>query len=310
MSDFDFILNPVAGQGAGGKLQGLLEKILRRRGVRYTMHLTEGPGHATKLARTSSAQVVVAVGGDGTINEVANGLVGSEKHLGIIPAGSGNDFIKSVNLSSNLTGALDQVISGNSSKIDVGMVVCSTNAHPVDVEGNPNARCFVNGIGIGFDAAVAVRTRQIRFLTGVPLYLAAVFQVLGRYKSPHFKITSDSFQEEGRKLLIAVGNGTCAGGGFYLTPDAVIDDGLLDVCLIEDIPVPTILRILPRVLWGGHRTAKQAKFRRCKELNLTSSDTFYVHADGEIVGDSVRNVGILIKHHALSVITGSIAQPA
>ena len=304
MSDFDFIVNPAAGQGAGGKLQGLLEKILRRRGVRYAMHLTERPGHATKLARTSSAQVVVAVGGDGTINEVANGLIGTEKQLGVIPAGSGNDFIKSANLSSNLTGALDQVLSGISRKIDIGIVVCSANAHPATVEGNPDARYFVNGIGIGFDAAVAVRTRQIRFLTGIPLYLAAVFQVLGRYKSPHFEIKSDAFQEEGRRLLIAVGNGTCAGGGFYLTPDAVIDDGLLDVCLIDDIPVATILRILPRVLWGGHRTAKQAKFKRCKTLNLSSSDTFYVHADGEIVGESVRHVGILIKHKALSVVTG------
>jgi diacylglycerol kinase (ATP) len=310
MSELDFILNPAAGQGAARKLQGLLEKILRRRGVRYTMHVTEGPGDATKLARTSGAQVVVAVGGDGTINEVANGLIGSDKQLGVIPAGSGNDFIKSVNVSSNLTGAIDQVLSGRPRKIDVGMVVCSANAHPLIVEGNPSARCFINGIGIGFDAAVAVRTRQIRFLTGVPLYLAAVFQVLGSYKSPHFRITSDAFQEEGRRLLIAVGNGTCAGGGFYLTPDAVIDDGLLDVCLIDDIPVPTILRILPRVLWGGHRTARQAKFKRCKELNLSSSDTFYVHADGEIVGDSVRNVGILIKPQALSVITGGTGRPA
>lgn len=305
MPDFSFIINPAAGQGSAARMQGFLERILRRRGINHDMHLTQGPGEATVVARSVSARVVVAVGGDGTINEVANGLIGTEKQLGVIPAGSGNDFIKSVGIPKNPSGALESLLAGTPHRIDVATISCAGG------EGNdtPRERYFVNGVGIGFDAAVAVRTKQIRFLTGVPLYLAAVFQVLGRFRSPDFSITTDQGQIAGRRLLIAIGNGSCAGGGFYLTPDAVVDDGLLDVCLIEDIPVRTILKLLPTVLWGGHKKAKEANFMRSKRIEVRSPDKFYVHADGEIVGNQVRTVAVGLMPKGLTLVGGRFTRP-
>lgn len=298
MPDFSFIINPAAGQGSASRMHEFLERILKRRGISHDTHITEGPGDATVAARATAARVVVAVGGDGTVNEVANGLVGTKKHLGVIPAGSGNDFIKSVGIPKTPGGALESLLTGEPRAIDVATISCSGG------ERNGNERYFVNGVGIGFDAAVAVRTKQIRYLTGVPLYLAAVFQVMGRFRSPEFEITTDHGEIAGRRLLIAIGNGSCAGGGFYLTPDAVVDDGQLDVCLIDDIPVRTILRLLPTVLWGGHKKAKEAKFLRSKEIHVRSADKFYVHADGEIVGNNVTTVKVKVVPKGLTLVGG------
>ncbi len=303
VNDFTFVLNPAAGKGTGAKLLGILEKILHRRGVRHSIVLTEQPGDGTRLARKADSDIVVAVGGDGTINEVANGIFGTGKILGVVPAGSGNDFIKSASIPQDPAAAIELVLSGKPATIDVGTVLCSTDPLPALLPDDLEGRCFVNGVGIGFDAAVAVRTRQIRYLTGIPLYLLAVFQTLGRYKSPLFELKIDSRTEARKHLLVAVGNGRSAGGGFFLTPDAILDDGLLDVCLIDDVSVPTILKLLPRVLWGGHRNAKQVNFKRCKSIDIFSADRFYVHADGEIVGDRVRYVRIGIKEKAIPVIS-------
>jgi diacylglycerol kinase (ATP) len=304
LNDITVILNPKAGQGTAAKLVGLLSQGFQRRNVRFHMALTSAPGHATELARSASGPVVVAVGGDGTINEVVNGLAGTEKHLGIIPAGSGNDFIKSVNIPANPSLALDRLFNERTMGVDIGTVQCYENWPSLTGDGTPASRCFINGVGVGFDAEVAAKTGEIPFLRGIPLYLLAVLKTLGPYRSPDFEIRIDDFRERARKLLIAVGNGRCAGGGFYLTPDAKVDDGELDVCLVEDIPIPRILRLMPRVMRGTHHGIQYVNFRRGKEITLTSRDRFYVHADGEIVGRKVQRVQIRMLEQKLCVIAG------
>jgi YegS/Rv2252/BmrU family lipid kinase len=238
---------------------------------------------------------VVAVGGDGTANEVANGVISSKKTLGIIPTGSGNDFIKSIGIPRNTSGALECLFRDNRRLIDCGAVQCPNS-------GTESYRIFVNGVGIGFDAAVAERTTHIRRLSGTALYLAAVFQTLGRYKSPLFKIRLDSIAKESRNLLIAIGNGRCAGGGFYLTPDASVTDGLLDVCAIDEMSVLQILRLMPNVMKGKHMNMQGVRFSRAKEIDVSAAAKFYVHADGEIVGDQVNEVHVEIKTEALRVV--------
>jgi diacylglycerol kinase (ATP) len=304
VNDITVILNPKAGQGAAAKLVSFLREGFQRRDAGYHMTMTSGPGHATELARSAKGSVVVAVGGDGTINEVVNGLVGTDKCLGIIPAGSGNDFIKSVKIPSNPSLALDRLFNDQRISVDIGTVECHQNWPSPSGDGATSIRCFVNGVGVGFDAEVAAKTGEIRFLTGIPLYLLAVLRTLGRYRSPEFEIRIDEFRERARKLLIAIGNGRCAGGGFYLTPDARVDDGELDVCLVDDIPIPKILRLMPRVMRGNHHGIKQVNFQRGKEIDLASRDRFYVHADGEIVGRSVQRVEVRMLDWKLSVIGG------
>lgn len=303
MKDYTIILNPVAGKGYGARLASRVVTEFQRRGCRYILLRTEHPGHATELAKTATTQLIVALGGDGTVNEVANGLMGSDKILGVLPAGSGNDFIKSVNVPKNLEHAFEVLFREKVLRIDVGSVATAKD-DSATVVGVDRARRFVNGVGIGFDAAVAAKIPEIRFLTGVPLYLAAVFRTLGRFKAPHFKMRLDGTVRESTNLLIAVGNGRCAGGGFYLTPDAKVDDGKLDICLIDAVSVPTILRLMPLVMLGKHRQAKQATFLRAKDLYFSAASSFYVHADGEIVGRDVSSVAIGLQESALGIIAG------
>ena len=304
MKEYTFILNPRAGRGEGEKLHGRLQEHLSRTNLSFDFVCTRGPGDATVLAREAESRVVVAVGGDGTVNEVANGLIGTGKILGVIPAGSGNDFIKSLSLTHDLRSSLQKLLAGKTVTIDVGTVACGKEVTPAGGSSNLKKRYFVNGVGIGFDAMVAKRTAEIGHLRGVPLYVAAVFGSLGKYKAPLFSIAVDGYSEVSRRLLIAVGNGPCAGGGFYLTPDARVDDGVFDLCLVDDVSIPTIMRLMPRVMRGKHRDEKRVKFLRGKEISINAEDEFYVHADGEIVGDRVRSVRIHMLESALTAVRG------
>lgn len=300
MNQFTFIVNPAAGKGAGKSVFNSLLGELERRGVAYEIVETRGPGHATEAAREASTPVIVSVGGDGTINEIANGIAGSTKSLGIIPAGSGNDFIKSVGVPHKPLQALQTILQGVTRDVDIGTVRCTPTR---DGGGNFEPRLFVNGVGAGFDAAVAARTREIPFLSGTALYVVAVLQTLGKYTPPNFRIQFDGSSREGRGLLIAVGNGQCAGGGFYLTPDAKVDDGFLDICSVDDKNIFQILSLMPRVMRGKHHNVPGVKFFKEKKLTISADEQFYVHADGEIVGANVRRVEIGLHSSRLSVIS-------
>lgn len=300
MPDYTFVLNPEAGKGAGRKAGERLEKLLSRFSRPYELVRTEKPGHATEIARVCGSHVVVAVGGDGTINEVANALAGTGRAIGIVPTGSGNDFIKSVGVPRQMEAALELIQARRERVIDAGIV--QTGALQNGSMEYAPARYFVNGVGVGFDASVARRVREIRFLRGTPLYLLAVVQTLGKYHSPEFTCRTDSTQWSARKFLIASGNGRCAGGGFYLTPEAIVDDGLLDVCVIDDVSVLKILRLVPQVFAGKRVDDSQVNYQRTKELEVNSKESFNVHADGEIVGREVHGVRVKMVPGALRIV--------
>lgn len=303
MKTHTLVVNPNAGGGRPRKLLGAIERALRAWGVHYTVELTKGPGDATKLAAASQSEVVISVGGDGTVNEVLNGLRPGVS-LGIVPAGSGNDLIKSLPIPPRPMDALHTAVHGRSLMVDAGSVSCSVHSSGGKDAGVPVApRLFLNGVGIGFDAEVAVRKGEIPYLTGTLVYVAAVLQTLGRYKSPLFKVCSREISRESRQLLVAVGNGRCAGGGFYLTPEADPSDGELDVCLIDHVSIFTILRLMPRVMKGKHTGHPSVTLSRTREITLESSTPFFVHADGEIVGRRVNRVeiGILPQHLSVQV---------
>jgi diacylglycerol kinase (ATP) len=298
--EYSLILNPVAGKGRGRGLVGLVEEAFRARGFTYELLETSAPGDATRLAASARGDVVVALGGDGTVNEIANGLVGTQKVLGVLPAGSGNDFIKAVGIPKDFQASLEVLFRRRELRVDVGYVRTARTGEAKEAQG----RYFVNGVGVGFDAAVAVRKAEIKSMSGVLVYVVAVFQTLGKFTPPHFVAEFDGARSESTNLLIAIGNGPCAGGGFYLTPDAKIDDGLFDVCLVDAVSIPTILRLMPKVMLGKHRNAKQVKFLRAKRITLKSEHPFCVHADGEIVGRNVNSVEVSMCDETLTAIAG------
>jgi len=297
-----FIVNPKAGRGAGRRTLNELLGRLASWPNEYQIIETSRPGEASEIGRSADSEVCVAVGGDGTINEVVNGLIGTNRTLGILPSGSGNDFSKSIGVPRSTAAALEIIRAGKSKRIDVGSVACSVDSN----SRNQSHRLFVNGVGIGFDAAVAAKTFEIPHFSGTMLYLVAVLKTLGKYRSPLFRISIDGRTKESHNLLVAIGNGSCAGGGFYLTPDAKLDDGQLDVCMIEEMSIARIFQLIPRVMRGKHSAFKGVEFQRGASIKIHGYSPFFVHADGEIVGDGVTNVQVSLVARALPVIVGQI----
>jgi len=300
LNRFLFVVNPEAGRGLGRKTGARLERQLQRDNFRYDLVYTTQPGEACSKAREADVDVVVAVGGDGTINEVVNGIFGSSKKLAIIAAGSGNDVVKSLGVSHRLEEALQVLSKPDVRIVDTASIQCTTVGAKQE---NSQERIFVNGAGMGFDASVARKAATIPFLRGTLLYLVAVLRTLGNFRSPDFQIHVDGSQTlAGRKLLVAIGNGQCAGGGFYLTPRASVVDGLLDMCVVSAMGIGGILNLIPRVLKGNHLSLKDVEYVRGRAFSISSADPFSVHADGEIVAESATHVNIRVNPVSLKVL--------
>jgi YegS/Rv2252/BmrU family lipid kinase len=300
---YHFILNPVAGRGKTYLAIKKIRSILRQIGIDHNISITNAPGHATELARTTcdDYDVVVAVGGDGTINEVINGLIRGKAALGILPLGSGNDFAKAIKVPQNIQKAIDIILEHNKKTIDIGKV--KTTKYLESQSNHINERYFVNGVGIGFDAMVAFESSKIKILSGLPLYITALIKALFKYRTPDCIMKVDEIRLKSRFFLIAVGNGISAGGGFYLTPDALLDDYKFDVCYVDHVNLFQIVKIFPSVLKGLHGKFKQVHFTQAKNIHVNSKNKFYVHADGEIVGNLASEVEISMIPGVLQVIT-------
>ena len=284
------ILNPVAGRGKAKKAIPAIKKIFRNREVDFDMDVTQYAGEATKLSREASRknfEIIVAAGGDGTVNEVASGMMDSRSVLGVIPLGLGNDFAKAIGIPSKLEEACLVLFNGVVKEIDVGRV---------------NDGYFFNCLGIGFDAWVSQETRKIRwpFLSRW-VYLYAVIKMLFRYKAPLVKIELADKTLDKKAISVAIGNGKRHGGVFLLTPEAELDDGLLDVCIIDDAGRLKLLMQIPKLLKGTHKDSPYVTTFRTKKLTISSSDLLLAHADGQILES--RNYHIEILPKRLKVIT-------
>ena len=301
---YHFILNPVAGRGKAYHAIKKIRSMLREFIIDHKISITDAPCHATELAKESlmSEDVVVAVGGDGTINEVMNGLVNSKKALGILPFGSGNDFAKATNIPHNIHEAIRVIINNKRKLIDIGKVTTSNQIK--NIFKLSEERYFINGIGVGFDASVAYESSKIKILRGLPLYITSIFKALLTYRIPNFSLQLDDEDFNNRYFLIAVGNGQSSGGGFYLTPNAKLDDSKFDVCYVDNITLLEIIKFFPSVLKGLHGKYKKVHFTQAKRISVASVDGFFVHADGEIVGNNISKVEISIIPKAMEVIVG------
>lgn len=288
-----FIVNPVSGNGRTRRILPKLIGVAQKLGIRFDLQLTKAPEHATELANEKSGDfdVIVAVGGDGTVNEVAAGTWKSERVMGIIPTGTGNDFVRAVGKLKSLHDYLHRVVAGKIKSIDVG-TVCLDKKEMV----------FVNGIGIGFDAEVARESLNFSRLKGLSRYLVAVVKTLSKYKAAQMRIQIDDEVIAQKSYLVAVGNGISAGGGFLLTPNAILDDGALDVCVVSDVSIPRVLMLLPSVIRGGHVNQPEVTMRRARRLSIKSESPVAVHRDGEIPPSKFTEVDISVTPRSLKIL--------
>ncbi|MGB4394781.1 MAG: diacylglycerol kinase family protein [Tepidanaerobacteraceae bacterium] len=280
-----FIVNPVAGRN---NCYRIWNDIKAHIDFPHEVILTKGPGEAKYLAESAVKQGfkrMVAVGGDGTVSEVVNGIVGTDVELGIIPAGSGNDFIKALNIPQRPLDALAVIKKGNSQSVDLG---------------KHDKGYFINVAGAGFDAETLDTNRNLKILRGSPAYVASVILTLLRHGPEKAKITIDGKRYERKLWLVAVANGQYFGGGMKISPDSAIDDGLFDICLLGDISRLEIIKFLPRVFSGSHKEHKAFEVMRGKEVKIEFETPRLVQTDGEIIGYTPARFSVLPK--ALKVI--------
>lgn len=287
MSRVTVILNPTAGRGAGARLSPQIARWLRSYGLDFELATTAAPGHATTLARDAVARgrkSVIAVGGDGTANEVLNGLIQAGNGpdgtaLGLLPIGTGNDFAFGAGLSLDLQAACQIVTRGQSRVLDVGRV----QADGQDI------RYFGNGMGIGFDAMANIESRKLKRLRGSLLYLVAVIRTLAfYYDAPRTTIHVDGEDLVQPCLLISVMNGQRMGGSFYITPGSRMDDGLLDLCVASKVSRAKMVRFVPRFMRGTHVTDPDITMSQGRRVTIISESPWAAHMDGEIYGVGAR----------------------
>ncbi|PIS42738.1 MAG: hypothetical protein COT24_01950 [Candidatus Kerfeldbacteria bacterium CG08_land_8_20_14_0_20_40_16] len=273
-----FIVNPKAGERRKLSHLSEIQSFCQGRNLKYETVLTKQPKEATNLARKAAHrfEVIVAVGGDGTINEVVNGIVDSSAILGTIPIGSGNDFAKEIGLSRNLKKDLKILLEGKIKEVDLGLV--------------NNQYYFINGLGVGFDGEAASRVRKFtKYISGYPAYLMAVLRTLATYKFRKVKITFDHEHIiEKQILLVATCNGKAYGGGFNVAPSAKIDDGLFTVCLVDKVGRFYALRHLPKFTKGTHLKLPEVHTFTAKNVIIESEDELQSQADGELLPLSKR----------------------
>lgn len=298
------ILNPMADMGNAWRIARDLRSITEQHGD-VDWSGTVYPGHAIELAKQAGDQgydMVIAMGGDGTVHEVVNGLmqIPEDKRpvLGVVPAGSGNDFAHGIKASRVPTEALTCALNGKPSSVDLGMMI--------DEHGHKEY--FDNTLGIGFGAIVTIRSHRLPVLRGFLMYLTAVLQAIIVDHNPiQMKIETDTEQWEQGVIYLILCNGPREGGGFLVAPDAKIDDGILHYALIRDVSRPMMFRIVPEVMKGTHGRFKEVKMGTCKTFSLTANRPLYIHADGEIFtgpGTDLRKLSVEILPNALKVVRG------
>ncbi|MEJ2150487.1 MAG: diacylglycerol kinase family lipid kinase [Chloroflexota bacterium] len=322
MPRMQIILNPAADHGharqVGSDLRALIEGgaevAAAQNGHRYELDwvLTEAPGHATSLAYEASQQgydAVVAVGGDGTIHEMVNGLMqaedGQRPRLGVIPAGSGNDFAANLGFTANPKEALSSVFGSQTRLIDVGRIKDETGRQEY----------WQNTIGIGFSGAVNIATRHLQRWRGFMMYLMAVLETIAYHPdSLQTKLhIDDNHPWETAISMLSLCNGPREGGGFPVAPDAVMDDGLLTYTTMGKMNRLQMLRFIPVVMTGKHLEKHPDHFTggTFKRLMIESDLPLAIHTDGEVYGSwemGIRRIEASVVPGALEVL--SDRQPA
>ena len=304
MSRYLIIINPTAGRGNGEKLAPQIEERLRSLGLDFEMRRTTAPGHASQLAEQAAEagwEVVVAAGGDGTSNEVVDGLLRARLRgiksptLGLIPIGRGNDFGFGVGIPHDYEIACQALAGGRRRWIDVGFVKGGDY---------PGGRYFGNGVGIGFDAVVGFEALKLKRLSGFPSYIVAALKtILLYFRAPNLLIEFDGQTIQQPALMVSVMNGRRLGGGFMMAPAGKIDDGLFDLCIAGQVSRLGIFLLLPRFMQGsqaGHPAIRTAQAARVSVSTLDGG--LPAHADGETLCTTGQRLDLEILPKMLEVL--------
>lgn len=286
-----FIVNPVAGGGRAYRMISKIEKIMKEKLTDYKIYITKYAGEGQILAKKAAMEgfdIIAAVGGDGTVHEVINGIRGTKAVLGIVPLGTGNDFARYFQIPKKLEKAIDILIMGNIRTID-GAVV-------------NDIITFDNIANIGIDAEVAQNVIKFKkFLTGILAYLITLLNVLFKYKPYNVDIKIDDTYLNRDIMIVAAGICCYYGGGFKILPNADPNDGYLDIIIINKINKLKLLLILPMAIMGKHTNFKCVETYRAQKIEIKTKNNLPICIDGEIIRDS--RIELRVEKDAIKLCT-------
>ncbi len=309
MNSYRVILNPAAGHGNGARALPAIQNALAHYHIPYDLIQTTGPGDATRLAQRAIAdgvEIIVAAGGDGTLNEIINGLMACKQQsciqpgvrlpaVGVFCVGRGNDFAGSVGIPANIDAACCLIKDAPRRLIDIGRVTGGIY---------PQGRYFINVVGIGFDAVGTIEVGKLPRWGGFLSFVIAIFKTIFLYnKAPLAEIRYDGNTLTQRSLMISMMNGRRLGGGFFLAPTAQQDDGLIDLCIAEQMSSFQIIRLLPHFTKGTHVTQPKIKMARAHTVTVRSLDgPLPAQTDGEIISTDGWRIEVEILPRQIEVI--------
>ncbi len=300
------IVNPNAGKRIGEKDWLQIARLLTQAGIDYTNVFTDAPNHAVKLAEKyieSGYRKIIVVGGDGTLNEVINGIISQRRFapdevmVAMIPVGTGNDWCRTFNIPNGYEEAIKVISTCKTARQDVGRIKYQLN-------GKECTRYFLNMAGLGFDGAVAQKTNKLKAQgKGGPFsYLINLFTTLLSHKSTFTKIVIDNKPIEEDAFTISIAIGQYNGGGMKQAPQAITDDGLFDITIIRNVSKMTVIRNIRKLYDGSYVTLKQVKQFRGRVVRIEAQPPLIMEADGESLGSTPMTFEIMPR--CITVVSG------
>ena len=301
---FKIIANPIAGSGAGARAIPRITQLFEEHQLEFDLEKTQHPGHGIELTKAAVDQgydVIVAAGGDGTANEVINGLMNSKNAgkippiLGLLGTGRGNDLPHGMNVPHGLEEAVAVLANGHCNRVDIGRVVGGRF---------PQGRYFGNCVGIGFDAVTTIEVAKIPRLGGFFSFLVAIFKTIFLYyKGPLIEVAYDGQELTQHCLMVSIMNGQRLGGGFWTAPDAKPDDGILDLCIAREVTRRRIFTLIPYFMKGTQGTQEEITMGRATQISIRAIDgVLPAQTDGEILCTDGNLLEIEIHPKQLEVI--------
>lgn len=286
MTKIKIILNPVSGMGNGAKQLPVIRDIFDKSGLEYDLTITEKVWDAALVAEKAAVEGysgVVAAGGDGTNNEVINGLMAARKAVGklpafgVLPIGRGNDFAYGAGIPSSLMQASELIISQNTSTLDVGLITGGDY---------PEGRYFGNGIGIGFDTMVGLEASKLKFIHGPATYAWGAIVTLFKYpRAPELKVTYNGSTQTVHSSQVSILNGSRMGGTFFMAPEGKVDDGVFDLCMpVKHISRLKMVKLMLQYTKGTQADNPVVTMAKSVEYHVEAvTGSLVCHADGETI---------------------------
>jgi diacylglycerol kinase (ATP) len=281
------ILNPYANRWGAKKQVLTIEEALRTAGLDYDLALVPEPKQGTRLALEAvdaGYSMIIAAGGDGTVNEVVNGLIqaagdGPTMPFGVLPIGTGNDFNDMAKLPRSMTEAAKVFTTGHTRQVDAGRVQFNGKTHYFD-----------NNCAAAMEPLVTIENEKLIKLSGNIRYIVALVKALAKLKAWNMKIAWDGGGYEGPIYLLSICNSPRTGGLFPMAPDASLSDGLFDFVMAPEIPKLTVLAVLARLFRGTHIHHKKVTYGRSAHFHITSEPGSPIHADGEVLTEAAAEI--------------------